>query len=172
MVDDKLLDILACPACVRNVVVLEIEPQSYGTLIAEEGAFLEKAVALNREHRFSGHKIECRGGQTFSLHQRRTHLLARPDGETQEVVIGQVKCADCANVFTILPTFILPPKKEPDAQPWPPQFRLIELREGMLWCLNPECRKRYPIRDGIPVMLIDEALDPDEEPPAEAGSQE
>ncbi len=24
-------------------------------------------------------------------------------------------------------------------------------------CLNPECALKYPVRDGIPVMLIDEA---------------
>ena len=32
-----------------------------------------------------------------------------------------------------------------------------------LVCIG-ECRRRYPIRDGIPVMLIDEAELPDEEP--------
>lgn len=29
-----------------------------------------------------------------------------------------------------------------------------------LVCQNPACGKRYPIRDGIPVMLIEEAIDP------------
>ena len=29
--------------------------------------------------------------------------------------------------------------------------------ERALQCINPECRRRYPIQDGIPVMLIDEA---------------
>ncbi len=31
-----------------------------------------------------------------------------------------------------------------------------------LKCLNPDCELIYPIRDGIPVMLIDEAEDPSE----------
>ncbi|MCG3147590.1 MAG: hypothetical protein PCFJNLEI_01030 [Verrucomicrobiae bacterium] len=29
-----------------------------------------------------------------------------------------------------------------------------------LICQNPQCRLRYPVRDGIPVMLIDEAEKP------------
>jgi uncharacterized protein YbaR (Trm112 family) len=29
-----------------------------------------------------------------------------------------------------------------------------------LVCQNPNCGKRYPIRDGIPVMLVEEAVDP------------
>ena len=32
-----------------------------------------------------------------------------------------------------------------------------------LVCIG-ECQRRYPIRDGIPVMLIDEAELPDQEP--------
>jgi len=35
----------------------------------------------------------------------------------------------------------------------------VELREGRLVCVR--CGRRYPIRDGIPVMLVEEA-----EPPA------
>ncbi len=40
----------------------------------------------------------------------------------------------------------------------------IEYRPGeeVILCLG-ECRYRYPVRDGIPVMLIDEADKPDEE---------
>jgi uncharacterized protein YbaR (Trm112 family) len=29
-----------------------------------------------------------------------------------------------------------------------------------LVCQNADCAKRYPIRDGIPVMLVEEAVDP------------
>ena len=36
-----------------------------------------------------------------------------------------------------------------------------------LVCQSPECAKRYPIRDGIPVMLIEEAVDPS--PPQRGG---
>lgn len=36
------------------------------------------------------------------------------------------------------------------------QLRLVEIGGPMLEC--PACRLRYLIRDGIPVMLIDEAL--------------
>jgi uncharacterized protein YbaR (Trm112 family) len=34
--------------------------------------------------------------------------------------------------------------------------------EGEEWlvCQNPECGLRYPIRDEIPIMLLDEAEDP------------
>ncbi len=31
---------------------------------------------------------------------------------------------------------------------------------NQLICTNPQCGLRYPIRDGIPVMLIDEAEKP------------
>ena len=33
----------------------------------------------------------------------------------------------------------------------------VEQKGETLVCSNPECRLIYPIRDGIPVMLIDEA---------------
>ncbi|MBN1670761.1 MAG: hypothetical protein JXR37_07005 [Kiritimatiellae bacterium] len=29
--------------------------------------------------------------------------------------------------------------------------------DGYLVCTNPDCALKYPVRDGIPVMLIDEA---------------
>lgn len=34
----------------------------------------------------------------------------------------------------------------------------VELKDGKIVCLS--CKKKYPIRDGIPVMLIDEAESP------------
>ncbi|MBI4115798.1 MAG: Trm112 family protein [Candidatus Omnitrophica bacterium] len=33
----------------------------------------------------------------------------------------------------------------------------VKLEKDRIICQNPNCRLRYPIRDGIPVMLIDEA---------------
>ena len=30
------------------------------------------------------------------------------------------------------------------------------VRDQWLVCRNPDCRRKYPIRDGIPVMLIEE----------------
>jgi uncharacterized protein YbaR (Trm112 family) len=36
----------------------------------------------------------------------------------------------------------------------------VELRDDKICCLG--CGKRYPIRDGIPIMLIDEAELPEE----------
>ena len=38
----------------------------------------------------------------------------------------------------------------------------VKLEGEKLICTNAQCGLRYPIRDGIPVMLIDEA----EQPPA------
>ena len=35
----------------------------------------------------------------------------------------------------------------------------VELKEDRLVCVK--CGKRYPIRDGIPIMLIDEAEEPE-----------
>jgi uncharacterized protein YbaR (Trm112 family) len=36
----------------------------------------------------------------------------------------------------------------------------VKLAGEKLICQNPQCGLRYPIRDGIPVMLIDEAEKP------------
>ena len=33
----------------------------------------------------------------------------------------------------------------------------VKLEDDRIVCINPHCGLRYPIRDGIPVMLIDEA---------------
>lgn len=37
----------------------------------------------------------------------------------------------------------------------------VRLEGETIICTNPQCGLRYPIRDGIPVMLIDEAEGPD-----------
>ena len=36
----------------------------------------------------------------------------------------------------------------------------VKLEGEQIVCTNPQCGLRYPIRDGIPVMLIDEAEKP------------
>jgi len=36
----------------------------------------------------------------------------------------------------------------------------VKLEDGKIVCLNPKCGLRYPIKDDIPVMLIDEAERP------------
>lgn len=36
----------------------------------------------------------------------------------------------------------------------------VKLEGEKIICTNPQCGLRYPIRDGIPVMLIDEAEKP------------
>jgi uncharacterized protein YbaR (Trm112 family) len=36
----------------------------------------------------------------------------------------------------------------------------VRLENDKIICTSPECGLRYPIRDGIPVMLIDEAEKP------------
>ncbi len=36
----------------------------------------------------------------------------------------------------------------------------VKLEGDKIICQNPSCGLRYPIRDGIPVMLIDEAEKP------------
>ena len=42
-----------------------------------------------------------------------------------------------------------------------PQCRTKVKEEGdWLICTNPQCGLRYPVRDGIPVMLIEEATKP------------
>ncbi|MBI4335296.1 MAG: Trm112 family protein [Candidatus Omnitrophica bacterium] len=37
----------------------------------------------------------------------------------------------------------------------------VRLENDKIICVNPGCGLRYPIRDGIPVMLIDEAEKPE-----------
>jgi uncharacterized protein YbaR (Trm112 family) len=37
----------------------------------------------------------------------------------------------------------------------------VKLENDKIICANPECGLRYSIRDGIPVMLIDEADKPE-----------
>jgi uncharacterized protein len=37
----------------------------------------------------------------------------------------------------------------------------VKEENDKLICQNPQCGLRYPIRDGIPVMLIDEAEKPE-----------
>jgi uncharacterized protein len=42
-----------------------------------------------------------------------------------------------------------------------PQCRAdVKLEDEKIICTNPQCGMRYPIRDGIPVMLIEEAEKP------------
>ncbi len=36
----------------------------------------------------------------------------------------------------------------------------VKLENGKIVCINPECGLRFPIRDDIPIMLIDEAEKP------------
>ncbi len=36
----------------------------------------------------------------------------------------------------------------------------VILKDEKIVCTNPECGLKYPIKDGIPVMLIDEAEKP------------
>ncbi|MBI3313317.1 MAG: Trm112 family protein [Candidatus Omnitrophica bacterium] len=36
----------------------------------------------------------------------------------------------------------------------------VRLEEDKIVCQNPKCAFRFPVKDGIPVMLIDEAQKP------------
>jgi len=36
----------------------------------------------------------------------------------------------------------------------------VEMREDWIVCTNPSCGLQYPVRDGIPVMLVEEAKKP------------
>jgi uncharacterized protein YbaR (Trm112 family) len=154
MMDDKLLDILACPACVREVVLVDLDREGYGVLVADPEALVEKATALDQKRRFSGHPLECKGSQF-------TAVTPPPPGVTDpELRVGQVRCAGCGTVFTLVPAGILPPQAEPREDSDQPPVRLVKEEDGMIVCLNPVCGKRYPIRDEIPVMLIEEAQDP------------
>jgi uncharacterized protein YbaR (Trm112 family) len=33
----------------------------------------------------------------------------------------------------------------------------VSEKDGRIVCVNPRCALKYPVRDGIPVMLVDEA---------------
>lgn len=154
MIDDKLLDILACPACVREVVLVELDREGYGGLVADPEALVEKATDLDRRRRFSGHQLECQGSQF-------TAVIPPPAAVTDpDLAVGQVQCTGCGTVFTLVPTGILPPQAEPREDSDQPPVRLVKEEDEMIVCLNPACGKRYPIRDEIPVMLIEEAQDP------------
>ncbi|NOY81487.1 MAG: Trm112 family protein [Kiritimatiellaeota bacterium] len=39
----------------------------------------------------------------------------------------------------------------------------VRLSEDEAWLVCDRCDRRYPIRDGIPIMLVDEAVLPDTE---------
>lgn len=42
-----------------------------------------------------------------------------------------------------------------------PECKSIVVQEGdYLQCTNPKCRLKYPIRDGIPIMIREEAESP------------
>jgi uncharacterized protein YbaR (Trm112 family) len=154
MMDEKLLDILACPACVRDVVLVEGERESYAADVADGGALVEKAAALNGKRKFSGHQLNCPGG-AFSAVSPPLTAVTDPS-----LVVGQVRCEGCNTVFTLVPTGILPPQAHPREDSDQPPVRLVEERDDYIVCLNPTCGKRYPIRDEIPVMLIEEAVEP------------
>lgn len=38
------------------------------------------------------------------------------------------------------------------------QLAVLQLRQGrVLQCRNPDCRRRYPVRESIPVLLVEES---------------
>ncbi len=45
----------------------------------------------------------------------------------------------------------------------------LRWQEGALVC--DECHRAYPIRDGIPVLLVEEATQAEPSPPSEGGEQ-
>jgi uncharacterized protein YbaR (Trm112 family) len=34
----------------------------------------------------------------------------------------------------------------------------VKEKDGFIVCVDPKCGLKYPVRDGIPVMLVDEAV--------------
>lgn len=51
-------------------------------------------------------------------------------------------------------------KELPEILACPKCKTAVKLEGDRIICTNPQCGLRYPIRDGIPVMLIEEAEQP------------